>query len=245
MKLRELLDVVSDTAKENKFSTPYIVGGFTRDLILKKIDDVKDIDITCGDESSLLLGQKLVQKLENSTLLTFSDGHSKLSYGNLSLDFSNNFKVPDIKNILKSLNVSDLKPIYEEIYSRDFTVNTLLLPLDLSTILDITGKGINDITNKLLDTCLAPEITLKNDPKRIIRIVYLCAKLGFNPHDRIVAWVQKNGQLLSKVNSKYMKTNINKAFISNKENSINLISLLNIEKYIPETALMMDALSGI
>ena len=63
MKLIELFDLLKSTAIENKLSVPYIVGGFPRDVLLKKVDDIKDIDITCGDDSSLLLGQKLVRKI--------------------------------------------------------------------------------------------------------------------------------------------------------------------------------------
>lgn len=245
MKLIELFDLLKSTAIENKLSIPYIVGGFPRDILLKKVEDIKDVDITCGDNSSLLLGQKLVRKIDGSTLITFSDGHSRLTVGNLALDFSNNFRIPNIKFILNKENIKYNKEIYEEIYSRDFTANTLLMPLDMSTIIDITRKGIKDIHNKTLDTCLDPAITLGNDPKRIIRVVYLCTKLGFKPSNRIVDWIKENGQVVSKVNSKYIKTRINNAIMSNKGYAIQLLSVMNLIKYIPETETLRNSIIGV
>ena len=245
MKLIELFDIIKNTAIENSLSTPYVVGGFVRDILLKKVDEVKDIDITCGDNGSLLLGQKLVKKLPGSKLITFNDGHSRLSYQNLSLDFSNNFIVSGIDKILKEKGVFNKKEIYKEMYSRDFTMNALLLPIDMSTILDITTKGIKDIADKIIDTCLDPQITFGSDPKRILRVIYLCAKLGFKPSKRVANWILKNGNLISKVNSKYIKGRINAAISYNKDYTIKLLKELNLTQYIPETEELRNALFGV
>ena len=177
--------------------------------------------------------------------MTFSDGHSRLTVGNLALDFSNNFIIPNIKSILDKENIEHDKKIYEEIYSRDFTVNTLLMPVDMSTIIDITRKGIKDIHNKILDTCLDPAITLGNDPKRIIRVIYLCTKLNFKPSNRVVEWIKDNGQVVSKVNSKYIKARINNAILSNKDYAIQLLSVMDLIKYIPETKALRNSISGV
>ena len=245
MKLITLFDIIKNTAIENNLPIPYIVGGFVRDILLKKVKDVKDIDITCGNESSLILGQKLIKKLPGSTLITFDDGHSRLMFENLAIDFSNNFVVPNIKKILTKKNIDYKKPIYEEMYSRDFTINALLLPLDMSTILDITRKGIKDVNDKIIDTCLEPSITLYYDPKRILRVIYLCAKLGFKPSKRVSDWILKNGAMISKVNSKYIKGRINAAISYNKEYTIQLLKSLNLIKYIPETTELRNAEYGV
>ena len=246
MKLNELLNIISLTAKENKLSTPYLVGGFPRDVFLKKIDNINDIDITCGDASSLTLGQQIVKKIDQSMLTTYSDGHSKLVYENFNIDFSSSFRVPNIMNILKSKNIINPSPMDQEIYSRDFTINTLLMPLDLSTIIDTTNLAIKDLNNKILDTCLEPEITLKSDPRRIVRIIYLCIKLEFFPSQRLSSWVQNNAKLITEVDEDYVKQKINKAFTLNSSKSYKLLKHLNLWSYIPHTRVITDylAISG-
>lgn len=242
MKLKDLLFLVQDVAKKNNISTPYVVGGLPRDVLLKKIDKIKDIDITCGDATSLVLGQKVVLELEGSTVTTFSDGHSQLSYKGFSVDFSNNFVLPNIQNEIIKFDINNPTPMQLEIYSRDFTINTLLMPLDFTTIIDTTGNGIKDLNKKIVDTCLDPDITLKNDPKRIIRVVYLCAKLGFVPSARVVLWVQKNSSLMLKCNVGYIKGKVDKSLKFDRKYTIDLLKKLNLIDYIPQKNMLVETL---
>jgi tRNA nucleotidyltransferase/poly(A) polymerase len=242
MDLRNLLNVIDLTAKENNLSKPYIVGGFPRDVFLKKLKNISDVDITCGDESSFKLGDLVVDKFKGANLTTFTDKHSKLKYENFIVDFSSNFKIPDINNILKRSNISKPTSMKEELYSRDFTANALLMPLDLSNILDETGLGFNDINNKILDTCLPPKLTFSYDPRRIIRVVYLSVKLDFSPSYRVGAWIRDNGKLLQKVGMGYIKNKLNKALKINPEKTLQIITSLNLMEYMPKTKLLQVAL---
>jgi len=117
------------------------------------------------------------------------------------------------------------------------------MPLDLSTIIDTTNIAIKDLNNKILDTCLDPEITLKSDPRRIVRIIYLCIKLGFFPSQRLSAWVKNNAKLIKEVDEEYIKQKINKAFTLNGNKSFELLNYLNLWTYIPHTRIIIDYLS--
>ena len=192
MNLKALLNIIKNVAKENNISTPYIVGGLARDIFLHKLKEIKDVDLTCGNKDSVKLGQLVVKQLPKSSLTIFNDGHAKMDFDNFAIDFSNNFNIPNIEALLKMIDINNPTDMQKELYSRDFNVNTLLMPLDMSTILDITGKGINEINAKVIDTCLPPKITLGYDPKRIIRVVYLCCKLSFKPSSRVADWIKNN-----------------------------------------------------
>jgi tRNA nucleotidyltransferase (CCA-adding enzyme) len=130
----------------------------------------------------------------------------------------------------------------EELYSRDFTANSLLMPLDLSNILDETGLGINDIENRILDTCLPPKLTFSYDPRRIIRVVYLTVKLKFSPSERAAEWIKSNGKMLQKVPSEYVKKKLNKALEIDATNTLQIINLLNLMEYMPKTKLLQKIL---
>ena len=52
MKLSVLLQALDRVAKENEISEPYIVGGLPRDKEFGVAYNVKDVDITTGDNGS-------------------------------------------------------------------------------------------------------------------------------------------------------------------------------------------------
>jgi tRNA nucleotidyltransferase/poly(A) polymerase len=73
-------------------------------------------------------------------------------------------------------------------YSRDFTCNSLLLSLDLRNLSDPTHKGFKDIKDKMIRTCLSPEITLTTNKNRVARAIYLACKIDFEIDPSIVMY---------------------------------------------------------
>jgi tRNA nucleotidyltransferase/poly(A) polymerase len=168
-----------------------------------------------------------------SSLIKFPDGHSKINYGKYKIDFSSNFKIPNIKEILIRSGIKNPTNMQQEIYSRDFTKNTLLMPMNLSSVIDVTGFAMNDIKNRKIDTCLSPKITFSYDPKRIIRVVYLAAKLRFIPSLRVVKWIRENNKAISLLDEEYIKSKLDKAVIKNPQVTKKMIQVLNIKNKLP------------
>ena len=186
--VRDILLEVKRLAKDNGLSEPYIVGGLPRDKILNRINKVEDIDITSGDESIHQLAELTAQQFKVNPI-RFPDGHYQLYINNIKYDFSSNFNSPDAKYFLEKAGVKDPSSMLLELFSRDFTCNTLIIPLALRKIVDPTGLAIDDIKNKIIKTPLPPRITLRDDPKRVVRAIYLAAKLGFTVEKDIILWV--------------------------------------------------------
>lgn len=226
-------------------ATPYIVGGFPRDIVLKRFESITDVDITCGNKDSEKLGNLLVKKFPGTKYIVYSDGHGRFEYERFKLDFSNNFNVPGIAQILEAMNIKNPTEMQKEMYSRDFTINCLLMPLNLSTVHDLTNKSMKDLSSKIIDTCLPPRITLLSDPRRIARIIYLGAKLGFNPSERVKTWVTKNPQSILSAPENYVKEKINEAIKVNKEHAISLIRTMNLINHVPLTNDIIALISGV
>lgn len=231
MRLVKLLKLIESTAKEKGLSRPFICGGIPRDKVINNLNDFNDIDITTGDNSIHLLAKEVFLKLKpyGATYTIANDGHASIYFSDLKIDFSSNFIVPNADQFFKT----KILPIHKELISRDFTCNALLMSMDLNTIYDPLKKGINSIKNKEIDTCLDPDITLRLDPKRIVRAIYLSSKLNFKLSKRLENWIIKNRQLLYQVKPKYIVEKINKAMEFNSKNTINLIKKLKIENIIP------------
>ena len=80
-----------------------ICGGVPRDKHMGKLENIADIDITTGDKTVDYLSQEYAIKLRRSinvTRKTMEDGHSTIFIGNLKMDFSSNFMVPNIDQYL-------------------------------------------------------------------------------------------------------------------------------------------------
>lgn len=233
MTLKELLFLIGDVAKRNKISTPFICGGTPRDKILGRLDQMVDLDITTGDSDIIRLGQEVSKALPGANYKLMPDNHSQISLGKFKIDFSSNFKVPGIKMMLYKAGINNPTEMQCELYSRDFTCNALLLSLDLKNIFDPTGLGIKDIERKLIRTCLPAQLTLGSQHKRIVRVIYLAAKLNFEVDQEIIDWVRKNPQNFANAKSKYLSDKLQKAVDADKNKTIRLLDQMNLWKYIP------------
>lgn len=154
----------------------YIVGGAVRDAILK--NKVKDIDICLNcDPGSIIVelkGVKYYKYYKNfqTAAVTFQNGiHIDLircrkehyrKYGEL----------PEVES-------SD---IYDDLYRRDFTINSLAYDIVENNILDIYG-GIDDIKNKVLRKIHFN--SYREDPTRIFRAVKYSVRYGFYLEDKL------------------------------------------------------------
>ena len=59
----------------------------------------------------------------------------------------------------------------EDVYRRDLTFNSLFYNINENKIEDFTGKGIEDLENKICRTPLEPLKTFLDDPLRILRTI--------------------------------------------------------------------------
>ena len=225
--IKSLLKKLDDVSKEKDISTPYVCGGIPRDKAIGIIKEIKDIDITTGDKTIHILSKEMSILLKDSKKYfykTFDDGHSTLITDDGKLDFSSNFIIPGLENILKE----KLTSLEKEMFSRDFTINSLLLTLDLKTLIDPTDLGLDDIKKKIIKTCLPAALTLRADPRRVIRAINLAARLNFDVDDDIIIWSRKNKDLLQSVDKRYISEKIFPALEKNKTITLYLIKEMQL-----------------
>jgi len=169
---RELLKEIYNFAKSKK-TRLYIVGGYLRDLVLKRKKDVIDIDF-CVKRSAIKFGRELSVRLKAGfVILDKEHGCCRL--------------VKKINNIFYTLDFTDFRgpSLKEDLCLRDFTINAFALELDESSLEDKISSdllidpygGQSDIRSKII------RITEKNnfddDPLRILRAFSLSSIFGF------------------------------------------------------------------
>jgi tRNA nucleotidyltransferase/poly(A) polymerase len=238
MKLRELLSEMKRVQEQIGSSVPYICGGTPRDKHMGRLDNLVDLDITTGDKTVDYLSQEFYlqfRKKYNVTRKTMEDGHSSIFVGKLKVDFSSNFMVNNIDQILAKMGMNKPSNMQKEMFSRDFTCNSLLMSLDLKNILDPTRRGFRDIKDRKIRTCLSPEVTLTSNRNRVVRAIYLASKLDFDVDNAIIDFVRKNPQTVKISTEKSMIEKLNDAFEKDADKASFLITQMNLWTYIPVT----------
>jgi tRNA nucleotidyltransferase/poly(A) polymerase len=103
--------------------------------------------------------------------------------------------------------------------------------------------GIKDIQSKQLKTCLAPGITLGLDNKRVVRILYLAAKLGFTVDESIIRWVKAHPASLSNVKPQYLSKKLQKALDYNTEVTLQLLDQMELWSHVPPLPALLPYMS--
>ena len=237
MRLSELLSSLSRLAKENQLSEPYIVGGIPRDKAFGEPSTIKDIDITTGDDGALSLALVASREWPEAHLQVYDDGHASLQFENIQVDFSNNYNLPDVEKAVGKKGLSDIE---KEVYSRDFTINTLLQPADLNKPpKDLTGKALNDIYNRVLRTPVDPNLTIGHDPRRILRAIKLAMKYDLKVDPALKDAIIKYRGGLKEVPMNQIKKQVNQMLEMNPKKAIEMLSEYKLLPILPLSKLMM------
>lgn len=244
MRLSKLLGILRSVAKKNGLSKPYIVGGIPRDQAFGVPSEIKDIDITTEKGDSLTLAMATAKIFPDAHFQVFDDGHSSLQFENIQLDFSSNYNIPNIEKELKDMGVNNPTELQKEVYSRDFTINTLLQPTNLKTNpIDITGQALRDIRNKVLRTPINPELTIGHNPIRILRALKLAMKFDLKINPDLKKAIIKYRGGLSEVPTGQIKKQVNEMLDMDPRRAIELLTEYKLLPIIPLSRLLMKELS--
>lgn len=200
---------------------------------MNNLSNISDLDITTGNNKIKFLAKEIALKFPNSPFREMGDGHSQINIDKLKVDFSSNYMLPGLKPILQQSGLQNPSEMQMELYSRDFTCNALLMTIDLQKILDPIGLGLNDIKRKRLRTCMPAYFTLGNDNKRVVRVIYLACKLGFELDEEIVNWIKQHPESMGTSDSAYTVKKLKSAFYYDSERAEKIISDLGLWSYVP------------
>jgi poly(A) polymerase len=177
--LQHLRDATSGTPYEGKL---YLVGGLVRDRALG-VPHGNDLDLVLeGDAVALahFLYKKRVSQHYPVTYPRF--GTAMIHVGKQGEEGS---AVELVSARAESYQPDSRKPdvrqgtLQEDVFRRDFTLNTLLENLHTGEVLDLTGRAWADLRAGILRTPLEPRVTFFDDPLRMLRAIRFAARFGF------------------------------------------------------------------
>ena len=222
----------------------YVIGGYVRDLILKRPS--KDIDIVVVG-SGIAMAKAVARELGKGTSLsvfqTFGTAQVKNKEKEIEIEFVGARK--------ESYNKDSRNPIVEngtledDQNRRDFTVNALAIRLNEIAFGEVIDPfdGLEDMRDMILRTPLDPDITFSDDPLRMLRAIRFATQLQFDIDDETFDAIIRNRKRIEIITQERIIDEINKIMLS-KQPSIGFRLLEAsglLEIIIPE----IDQLKGV
>lgn len=188
----------------------YAVGGFVRDLFLKRPS--VDIDfVSVGQGSGIAVATEVARRSRRAKVSVFRTyGTAQVRLGNLELEFVGARK--------ESYRRDSRNPIVEEgtldddISRRDFTINAMAVSVNgdsFGELIDLFD-GIKDLKAKIIRTPLDPDITFSDDPLRMMRAIRFATQLDFTIFPTTLDAITRNASRISIITRERISTELMK-----------------------------------
>ena len=235
---KEIRMAIIGTEFEN---TTYIVGGFVRDKIMGKESNDLDIVVTLPD-GGIELAKLLYQKKLSSRPVIFQ------RFGTAQVNILG-YKIEFVMSRKESYKINNRKPdvkpgtIEDDIYRRDFTVNSLVMNVMNSKIRDISGKGMPDIKAKIIRATSRPDLIFNEDPLRLLRAVRFAVQLDFIIEESTMNGIIRNAKMIENISRERIRDELIKILLSPAPaGGIRILVQTGIMQYvIPEIVLLNGA----
>ncbi|MGB1218730.1 MAG: CCA tRNA nucleotidyltransferase [Flavobacteriales bacterium] len=202
------------TLAKSQNKQAFVIGGFVRDLILKR-GTAQDVDVVCtgsGIELAEAVSKSLDYPVEVAVFKRF--GTAMFKYKNVEYEFVGTRK--------ESYRADSRKPIVEngtiddDQKRRDFTINALALSLnegDFGALID-PFNGLQDLSDQCIRTPLDPVVTYSDDPLRMLRAIRFACQLGFEIEEQSLNAIHLCAKRLNIISGERIISEVNKMILS-------------------------------
>lgn len=227
----------------------YLAGGAVRDMELggspKDLDVVVTGDLNSGMEFAKWATQHMGNYKENSNPILFPTfGTAKFTLQGIvhnGIDLSD-IDIESVATRKEKYTQGSRKPevsqgdLTDDVMRRDFTVNSLLKDLTNGEILDLTGKGKEDIKNGIVRTPLNPDVIFSEDSLRILRAIRFAMKYDWDLPMFMIKGMKRNAPQLKNISQERIRDELNKILLTGSpERAIKLMRITGVLDYvIPE-----------
>jgi len=205
-----IFKVLADTAAKHQIEA-YVIGGYVRDIFLKRPS--KDIDIVVlgnGMDFAELVGQQLKTKV--AVFKNF--GTAMLKYQDLEIEFvgarKESYRSDSRKPIVENGTIED------DQLRRDFTINALAISLNKANYAALVDpfEGRLHLDQQLIRTPLDPEITFSDDPLRMMRAIRFATQLNFSIDEAALNAIRTQKERISIVSKERITDELNKIILA-------------------------------
>ena len=181
----------------------YLVGGCVRDILSGRT--AHDYDITTNARPN-----QIIEAFKNFNVIPTGIKHGTVTVliGNFSAEittFRTDGSYSDSRHP-DSVRFSD--SIYDDLSRRDFTINSIAMPLN-GNIID-PFCGLDDIKNKILRCTGNPQKRFSEDALRILRCIRFSSELGFSVEPQTSDALVQQSELLQSVSAERIHSELDR-----------------------------------
>lgn len=241
-----LIDKIKRAIKGTKYENKtYVAGGYVRDKIMKQyhqenVTNSHDLDICVeSPNGGIHLCQYLSKILHGTTPVIFERfGTAQTVIDGIECEFVMTRK-ESYDGITRNPEVV-FGTIREDVFRRDFTVNSLVQNISTGEIYDYTLSGFKDIKYGIIRTTSDSDVIFEEDPLRIMRAVRFATRFGFVFDEKTYIALYKNSKHLRRISKerirdefmkiltcKYVDDALNHLVVLGISNAIDLHELLS------------------
>lgn len=211
----KLFKIISEVASKNNQSV-YIVGGYVRDLLMKRKAST-DIDFVTeqnGIELAQSVAGEIDPKLKVSVFKTY--GTAMIKYKDLELEFVGARKESYTENSRKP--EVEGGTLEDDQKRRDFTINAMAISLNEGNFGELIDPfdGIGDLKKGILRTPLEPAQTYSDDPLRMMRAIRFASTLQFTIEEHSLSAIKQEAERIKIVSMERVMVEFNKIMLSEK-----------------------------
>lgn len=191
----------------------YTVGGCVRDELMG--GEIKDIDLCVSLPSG---GIRFAEWLRDNghthkgVTVYPNYGTAMLhleAFPEVELEFVQTRKEKYINHTCRNPETA-FGSIEDDCMRRDLTINALYNNVSTGEIVDITGKGVEDIKNHVIRTPNAPDVIYDDDPLRILRCIRFASRYGWEIETETYDGMVRNAHRLIIITKERVKDELDK-----------------------------------
>lgn len=238
-KIKKIVKIISNISKSYGIRNSYIVGGYPRSIIMNNVkNDVNDLDFASawpGEATKLgsIAASELIGELPE---IYHRTGTIKFSYEGIDLEFQGSLgSISNTEPIMNELinNGISISPLTLNIYSRDFTINTICQDLNNLELYDITGFGVLDINNKIIRTPINPDVISDINSLILLRAIKFSLRYNFRIEESLRELIESKGEnILKDYSPERIQLEILKMLHENYEGTLYMINEYNLKNIL-------------
>ena len=203
-------------AAENNQQTAYVVGGYVRDILMKRSvpTDIDFVTESSGIELANSVAELIDPSLKVTIFKTYGTAMIKLKEVELEFvgarkeSYSENSRKPDVEQ----------GTLEDDQKRRDFTINAMAISLNKENFGELIDpfNGRLDLVKGILRTPLEPNQTYSDDPLRMMRAIRFASTLNFSIEEKSLKAIQEEVERIRIVSMERIMVEFNKIMLSAK-----------------------------
>lgn len=213
-----LFGLIGKTADRHKTKV-YVVGGFVRDLLLKRPSS----DVDC-----VVMGNGIELCREICAQIEKMDGQSPVMqefdrFGTCKFDYAG-WVVEFVGARRETYQAGSRKPVVEEgsmeedSMRRDFSINAMAVSLNKTTFGELHDpfQGLEDLQKQLIRSHRDPDESFKEDPLRMLRAIRFATQLFFDIEAETFAAITRQKEHVASLSAERIVEELHKIILSPK-----------------------------